>query len=90
MKRVIIDYKNLNETILDLVKKRYPHGYNKKDIIRFYNAQNNIMECVEVKTDTIVYLVKIGSMLTKAMILHDLKTDTVSYTHLTLPTIFSV
>ena len=58
MKRVIVDYKKLTQEILDLLVEKYPDGYKMKDIVVFRNAQNELIEAVEVKTDDTTYLVK--------------------------------
>ncbi|TSE05372.1 hypothetical protein FOF46_23145 [Aquimarina algiphila] len=67
MKRVIVDYKKLNNTILDLLVNEYPDGYDDQNIITFRNAQNEIVECVEVKTEDTLYLVKVSKRLVSAM-----------------------
>ena len=67
LKRVIVDYKKLNNDILDLLVTKYPDGYDEEDIITFRNAQNEIVECVEVKTDDTLYLVKVSKRLVAAM-----------------------
>ncbi len=71
LKRVIVDYKKLNNTILDLIVNKYPDGYNDRDIITFRNAQNEIVECVEVKTEGTLYLIKVSKRLINAMQDHD-------------------
>ncbi len=71
LKRIIVDYKKLNNTILDLLVNEYPDGYNDENIITFRNAQNEIVECVEVKTDDTLYLVKVSKRLVSAMKSHD-------------------
>ncbi|WP_073316646.1 hypothetical protein [Aquimarina spongiae] len=71
MKRVIVDYKKLNNDILDLLVTKYPDGYNDEDIITFRNAKNEIVECVEVKTEDTLYLVKVSKRLVTAMEDHD-------------------
>jgi len=58
MRRVIVDFKKLNKDILDLLVTKYPDGYDDDDIITFKNTLNEIVECVEVRTDDTVYLVK--------------------------------
>ena len=35
MRRVIVDYKKLNNDILDLLVTKYPDGYDEDDIITF-------------------------------------------------------
>ncbi len=67
LKKVIVDYKKLNNTILDLLITKYPDGYDQEDIIAFKNAKNEIIECVEVETDDTLYLVKVSKRLVSAM-----------------------
>jgi DNA-directed RNA polymerase subunit delta len=67
MKRVIVDYKKLNKEILDMLVEKFPQGYEAKDIIIFRNAQNEVIEAVEVKTDDTIYLVKVSKRLADTM-----------------------
>ncbi|WP_299184835.1 hypothetical protein [uncultured Aquimarina sp.] len=67
LKRVIVDYKKLNNNILDLLVSKYPDGYDDDNIITFRNAQNEIVECVEVNTEDTLYLVKVSKRLVAAM-----------------------
>ena len=67
LRRVIVDYKKLTHDILDLLVTKYPDGYDEDNIITFKNAQNEVVECVEVKTNDTVYLVKISKRLVAAM-----------------------
>jgi isocitrate dehydrogenase len=67
LKRVIVDFKKLTEAILSLLVEKYPNGYAEKDIIVFRNAQNEIIEAVEVKTEDTVYLVKVSQRLADTM-----------------------
>ncbi|GAA4968426.1 hypothetical protein [Algibacter aquimarinus] len=67
MIRKIVDYQKLNEDILNLLVEKFPDGYDEGDIISFRNAKNEIIETVEVKTDDVTYLVKVGVKLIKAM-----------------------
>ena len=71
MIRKIVDYQKLNEDILDLLVEKFPDGYDDSDIISFRNAQNEIIEAVEVRTDDSIYLVKVGKRLVQAMEDHD-------------------
>ncbi|PKV48078.1 hypothetical protein ATE84_0064 [Aquimarina sp. MAR_2010_214] len=71
LKKVIVDFKKLTNTILDLLVIKYPDGYDDKDIITFRNAQNEIVECVEVKTEDTLYLVKVSKHIVTAMEDHD-------------------
>jgi hypothetical protein len=67
MIRKIVDYKKLNEDILNLLIAKFPEGYDETDIISFRNAQNELIEAVEVKTEDTIYLVKVGKRLVQAM-----------------------
>ena len=75
MRRVIVDFKKLNKDILDLLVTRYPDGYDDDHIITFKNSLNEIVECVEVRTDNTVYLVKVSKRLIAAMEEHDPEED---------------
>ena len=63
MKHVIVDYKKLTPEILSLLVEIYPDGYDDKHIITFKNAKNETIEAVEVRTEEVVYLVKISAKL---------------------------
>lgn len=63
MKRVIVDYAKLTHEILNLLVDRFPDGYDDSNIIRFRNAQNELVEAVEVRTDETIYLVKVSTKL---------------------------
>ena len=63
MKRVIIDYKKLTPEILTLLNRKFPDGYNDKDIVVFDNHHNETIEAVEVSTIDTTYLIKVSSKL---------------------------
>lgn len=67
LKRVIVDFKKLNNTILDLLVMKYPDGFGDSDIISFKNQHNETIECVEVRTEDTIYLVKVSKRLVGAM-----------------------
>ncbi|GAA4275758.1 hypothetical protein [Aquimarina mytili] len=67
LKRIIVDYRKLNDNILNLLVNKYPDGYDDEDIITFKNANNEIVECVEVATEDTLYLIKVGKRLVTAM-----------------------
>ncbi len=67
LKRVIVDFKKLNDEILELLVSKYPDGYNRSDIIQFKNAAGEWIECAEVRTDDTIYLVKVSKRLENAM-----------------------
>ena len=67
MKRVIVDFKKLNRDILELLVLKFPSGYADNDIITYRNADYELIEAVEVKTEDITYLVKISKHLADTM-----------------------
>ncbi|OEK07829.1 hypothetical protein A8C32_15200 [Flavivirga aquatica] len=67
MLRKIVDYKKLNEDILNLLVEKFPDGYDDDDIVSFRNIKNEVIEAVEVKTEDTIYLVKVGKRLVQAM-----------------------
>jgi DNA-directed RNA polymerase subunit delta len=71
MKRVIVDYSKLTNEILNLLVEKFPDGYDDSDIIRFKNARNETIEAVEVRTEDIIYLVKISTKLSERIINYD-------------------
>jgi hypothetical protein len=67
LKRVIVDFKKLTPEILALLVEKYPDGYDDDQIISFKNANNEIVEAVEVTTDDTKYLVKVSTKLEMTM-----------------------
>lgn len=66
-KRVIVDFKKLNDEILSLLVEKFPDGYSDNDVILFKNAKGETVEAVEVHTEDIAYLVKISQRLEVVM-----------------------
>ena len=67
LKRVIVDFKKLTPEILSLLVEKYPDGYDDENIITFKNANNEIVEAVEVTTSDTKYLVKVSTKLQVTM-----------------------
>ncbi|MDO5608653.1 MAG: hypothetical protein Q4G08_09390 [Capnocytophaga sp.] len=67
MKRVIVDFKKLTNEILSILVEKYPDGYGDDDIIRFKNAKNETVEALEVRTEDVIYLVKVSTRLADTM-----------------------
>ncbi len=63
MRRIIVDYAKLTNEILTLLVDKFPDGYDESNIIRFRNAQNELIEAVEVRTEDTIYLVKVSRKL---------------------------
>jgi hypothetical protein len=75
MRRIIVDYAKLTGDILNLLVDKFPEGYDDSDIIRFRNAQNELIEAVEVRTDDTIYLVKVSTKLASRMEKYDEEVD---------------
>ena len=71
MRRIIVDYAKLTGDILNLLVEKFPEGYYDTDIIRFRNAQNELIEAVEVRTENTIYLVKVSTKLASRMEKYD-------------------
>lgn len=67
MIRKIVDYQKLNDNLLNLLIEKFPEGYDDDDIITFRNANGQVIEAVEIRTNDTIYLVKVGIKLTKIM-----------------------
>jgi DNA-directed RNA polymerase subunit delta len=63
MRRIIVDYAKLTNDILSMLVEKFHDGYEDSDIIRFRNAQNELIEAVEVRTEDTIYLVKVSKKL---------------------------
>ena len=61
-KRVIVDYKNITNELLDLLNTTYPDGYEDA-VIRFKNAKDEMVSAVPLETDDAKYLVKVSVQL---------------------------
>jgi hypothetical protein len=67
MRRIIVDYAKLTGDILNLLVDKFPEGYDDTNIIKFRNAQNELIEAVEVRTEDTIYLVKVSTKLASRM-----------------------
>lgn len=76
MIRKIVDYKKLDKEIVKLLLEKFPDGYDDHHIISFKNSNNQLIEAVEIRTENVIYLVKICVKLEKA--LDDFGTDDIN------------
>ena len=67
LKRVIVDFKKLTPEILAMLVEKYPDGYDEDQIVTFRNAQNELIEAIEVITEDTKYLVKVSTKLEVTM-----------------------
>lgn len=63
-RRVIVDYKNVPDEVLQKLAEKYPHGYSKA-IIKFTNSKNEIVSAVPIEVGDTAYLVKVSTQLQK-------------------------
>ncbi len=63
MKRILVDYKKLDHQLAAMLIETYPDGYGDEDIIAFTNAKGEMVQAVELRTDEVLYLVKISKSL---------------------------
>jgi hypothetical protein len=75
LKRVIVDYKKLDNKVLNLLVEKYPDGYDDDDIVTYRNADNEVVECIEVRTEDTAYLIKVSKRLVMAMEDYDVNED---------------
>lgn len=46
-----------------LINDQYPHGYDDNELVTFVNAKGEFVKALEVKTDEVVYLIKLDRKL---------------------------
>lgn len=63
MKRVIKDFKAITDDVLALINEQYPFGYEESQLVNFVNAKGESVKALEVKSDEITYLIKLGTSL---------------------------
>ncbi|NVK27087.1 MAG: hypothetical protein HWE14_03530 [Flavobacteriia bacterium] len=64
-KRIIVDYKNINPELMEILTDIYPNGYEdyEDDIITYQNAKGETVKAIPLETDDTKYLFKISSEL---------------------------
>jgi len=63
MKRVIKDFKAISPEVMALINDQYPLGYEDNELVTFVNAKGEFIKALEVKTDEVVYLIKLDRKL---------------------------
>lgn len=46
-----------------LINDQYPHGYEDNELVTFVNAKGEFIKALEVKTEEVVYLIKLDRKL---------------------------
>lgn len=64
-KRIIVDYKNINQELMGILADIYPNGYEdyEDDIITYQNAKGETVKAIPLETDDTKYLFKISTEL---------------------------
>ena len=73
MKRIIVDYKNLNHELHSLLSEKFHDNYGDDDIVTFSNANGDLIEAIEIRTENVIYLVKISKKMKE--VVRDFKED---------------
>lgn len=63
MKRVIKDFKAITDDVVALINEQYPFGYEESQLVTFVNAKGEFVKALEVKSDEVTYLIKLGTKL---------------------------
>jgi hypothetical protein len=63
MKRVIKDFKTITPEVMALINDQYPYGYEDSQLVTFVNAKGEFVKALEVRTDEVVYLIKLDRKL---------------------------
>ena len=61
MKRIIVDFKRMNNKIKKLFKKQYPDGFDNTDVIEFRNHRNELIKAIEVHDEEHKFLLKLST-----------------------------
>ncbi len=59
LKRIIKDYKTLNQEHIDLINEHYPNGFENDNLISFVTPKGQFIKALEIRTDDTIYLFKI-------------------------------
>lgn len=63
MKRIIKDFKNISEDVVQLINEQYPTGYADSQLVSFVNAKGEFVKALEVRSDDVIYLIKMDRKL---------------------------
>jgi len=63
MKRVIKDFKAISPEVMALINEQYPAGYDDHQLVTFVNAKGAFVKALEVRTEDIIYLIKLDRKL---------------------------
>jgi len=59
LKRVIKDYKTLEQEHIDLITQHFPNGFENDDLVSFVTPKGQFIKALEVRTKDTIYLFKI-------------------------------
>lgn len=67
MKRIIKDYKSINQDHLGMIATEYPEGFDIEDLITFRKPDGSSFRGLEIRTEEAIYLFKIDSRMLEAI-----------------------
>lgn len=73
-RRVIVDYKNVPDEVLQALSVKYPHGFG-KDIIKFNNSKGELVTAVPLEVNDTAYLVKVSTQLQNMVDNYDIEDE---------------
>ena len=59
MKRVIKDYKSIEQEHIDLINEHFPNGFENDDLVSFTTPKGQFIKALEIRTADTIYLFKI-------------------------------
>lgn len=59
MKRVIKDYKSIEQEHIDLINEHFPNGFENDDLVSFTTPKGQFIKALEIRTEDTIYLFKI-------------------------------
>ncbi len=69
-KRVVKDYENLSEEVINAIKLEYPRGFI-KNLITYVNKDGKTISALPYETEEVYYLVRMSESEAKQIILED-------------------
>lgn len=69
-KRLLVNFDNVPDDVLSMIRKKYPSGYF-NDMIKIENAKKEVINAILIETDDIIYLVKVNIKNTHTVMLED-------------------
>lgn len=69
-KHLIVNYETITASLLELLSRRYPYGYDEEDVIRFQKPTGEKVAAIPLATEDTYYLIKVGVEMDEKMALY--------------------